>query len=72
MKNKTLIELRLPDGSTKRVLVPTALAKSKAGQRAFASGDVGGAPQLSVKDVKAFDTGRIGRSAHAKPTKARA
>jgi hypothetical protein len=60
---KTIVEIVLPDGSKQRVRVSAALAKSKAGQRAFASGSIGGAPYLSSEDIQTFDATRAERSA---------
>jgi hypothetical protein len=57
----SIVEIKLPDGTTKRIRVLTTLANSKAGQRAFASSNIGGSPHLNATDYRAFDKTRASR-----------
>ena len=59
---KTIVEIILPDGTKQRLRVPTSVANSKAGKRAFSSGHIGGTPSLSHADIRAFDATRQTRA----------
>jgi hypothetical protein len=68
---QNIIEIKLPNGTTKRIRVPTAMANSKAAQRAFASGNIGGAPVLGAADYQHFNSTRAARANALKKAKTR-